>query len=233
MFEQTEKEFLKEIDVLLKEDKTEQAIKQMNQSVFKDNIEVLKVLGNAYIRIDEYALALQTFQFLASFELDEHGKRWISLNLGVILRETGQLDQAKEVLHKLVKDYPEDASYLCELGNCYFDAKENRLAEEYFLKAIKNIETASCDFNKAQIYSYAAWFFKETERIEIAIKLYKKALSYRPTHKDYLLWLGDCYSEKEKNVLAKKFYLKAKEYYPEDYMIQEYVGNKLEWLDGG
>lgn len=231
MFEQTKKEFLKEIDFLLKESKTEQAIKQMNQSEFRENTEVLMRLGNAYIQIEEYDLALRTFQFLSNFELDERGKQWVSFNLSIILRQTGQIDQAKKLLQGLLRRCPEDASYLCELGNCYFDSKQNYLAEKYFIKAIENIKNLNSEYSKALIYSYAAWFFKKTEKMAVAIKLFKKALLYLPIHKDYLLWLGDCYCGKEMKKTAKKLYLKAKEYYPEDNRIQDYVEKKLEWLD--
>ena len=223
------KQFLAEMNCLLKENKAEIAIEQMNDSEYCSDKDVLKVLGNAHIRTADYDAASQIFSYLATLDIDEEDEKWIAFNVAVMLRLKDETDKAINILRKLLEKAQTDPSYICELGNCYFDKKEHDLAEECFHRAIEN--TNSTDkINTASIFSYSAWFFKETKRIQTAIKLFQKALSYSPLDKNYLLWLADCHFEISEYEKAKKIYEKARRYYPNDMMVQDYVVHKLEFL---
>jgi len=230
----SEKQFLKEINALLQKEKVELAVKLINESQYRNRIDTLKVLGNAYIRLGLYELAAQTFRTLRTRQLKKNDKEWVALNLAVILRETNNPEEAKEILKKIIEENPEDPLFFCELGNCYFDLKEISKAEQNFLKALRLIGNLSKDsqdeYNKAQIYSYAAWFFKETGKKDVAIRLYKKALSIDPLNQNLILWLADTLNELGNFEVAKKYYLKARQFFPENNIIQAYVSEKLKNL---
>src|SRR3989344_1687547 len=221
MIEQTKQEFLNEMDCLLRDGKKEQAIKQMNRFIFANDPRVLMKLGNAYIRIEEFELSFQTYTHLLTMDIDQFDKNWIMFNMSIIFRRTKQIERAKKTLHELLKSDLKNPCYLSVLGDCYFDSQKYELAEKYFMDSIKNINNAisKSDINKKTICAHAAWFFKETGKIELAIDLYKKALAYFPTDKERLLQLGDCYSEIGNSEEAKETYMKVKEYYPNDDIV--------------
>lgn len=220
------KQFLAEMNCLLKENTTEVAIEQMNDSEFCADKDVLKVLGNAYVRTADYKTAAQIFSYLTTLDIDEEDEKWVAFNFAIMLRLKNEADKAISILRKLIVTTPSNPSYLCELGNCYFDKKRHDLAEDCFRRAFENIEPTD-NLTTPSIYSYVAWFFKETKRIQTAIKLFQKALSYSPLDKKYLLWLADCHFEISEYEKAKRMYEKARRYYPHDTSIQEYTALRL------
>jgi tetratricopeptide (TPR) repeat protein len=229
----TKEQFLKEMEWLLKADKTEQAIKQMRKSPFVMDIEVLKVLGNAYVRTAEYDKAMQIFSVFLEQPYEKKDAAWIWFNIAIIFRFQDNPVKGIAIMLKLVNEYPENPVFWLELGNCFFKAEKNDDAEQSYRKALELIDKDADVYNKAQICVEAGFFYKEKGRYPEAASLFEKSLSYLPIYKSALLYLGDAYYEAEINKPAREAYMKAKEYYPDDHHVQDYVAEKLERLGEG
>ena len=221
--------FIKEIDELLKQDKERQVIEQINKSSYINNIDILKRLGNAYVRIADYGNAMQTFQTFFQLPHEKEDAAFVWLNIATIMRFQGHPKKGITIMQRLLQDYPENPVYWAELANCYYMA-DNEEAEQAYKIARKHINN-TCEFNKASIYSDIGFYYKEKGDIYASVFYLELALFFSPTDRTILLYLGDAYSEANKNKKAKEAYLKAKTYYPEDPYIQDYVRMQMEFLD--
>ena len=221
--------FIKELDALLKQDKEQQVIEQINRSPYVHSIDVLKRLGNAYVRIADYGNAMQTFQTFFQKTHEKEDAAFVWLNIATIMRFQGHPEKGIVIMQRLLQDYPEDPVYWAELANCYYMADNDQEAEQAYNTARKHINN-TCEFNKASIYSDIGFYYKEKGEVYSAVFYLEIAIFFNPTDRTILLYLGDAYSDANKKRLAKETYLKAKTYYPEDLYIQDYVRMQMEFL---
>jgi tetratricopeptide (TPR) repeat protein len=223
-------QFLKEIDALMKQDKERQVIAQIESSPDMIDKDVLKSLGCAYIRVGACDKALRSFEMFFQFPHEKHEAAFVWVNMATIMRIQGQPMKGVAITGRLIKDYPENPVYWTEMGNCYAGAGKDCEAERCFMKALEYLENED-QYNKAAIYSFIGYYYKEKEEYKTAIHYLKLSLSFHPTDKTVILHLGDAYSEDGQNKEAKEAYVKAKNYFPEDAHTQDYVRIRLGYLD--
>lgn len=229
------KELLKEVDALTRtedDDKNALAIELMISSPYHQDVEILKVLIQAYIRDKKYPYALAVLEELRSRELDEQGKSGVMFNLAIIMRFMGNVEEAINLLEQLVKVCEKSRKPCCyaELSYCYLKLENKESAEDYAFMAAQLAEENPDEHNQYYIYNDTAWIYRQIGKPELAIDLYQKALRLFPINKNTLLGIGDCYDEINDSENAKLFYLKCKKYYSKDWDVQDYVHQKLEYL---
>ncbi|MFH1584491.1 MAG: tetratricopeptide repeat protein [Actinomycetota bacterium] len=221
--------FIKEIIALMQQDKEQQVIAQVEQNQYHINKDVLKLLGCAYIRVGSYEKALYTFKIFFEYPHEKHEAAFVWMNIATIMRFQGQPLKGVKITERIIEDYPENPVYWAELANCHFEAGQDEEAKQCYNTARKHIKNTT-ELNKAAIYSDIGLFYKEKGEMYGAVFYLNISLYFNPTSKTNLLYLGDAFSEANNNRCAKKAYLKAKNYYPEDQHIQDYVRIKLEDL---
>ena len=106
---------------------------------FPEQPAVLAALSKSYMYADDVEKAIQIAQQAVRMnteELDPSELAHTHFNLGKLLRQTGQLDQAIHHLGKAIQEAPEFLEPYIEIGLVHQDRRQHSEALEYFQQAI-------------------------------------------------------------------------------------------------
>ena len=127
-------------------------------------------------------------------------------NLGVYLKEIGELEEALSHAKKAVKIKPDFAAAHNNLGICLYEVGRPEEAHVSYKRALKiKPDYADTHNNIGNIY-------KDCGQVDEAITSYKKAIELDPNCSGAFDNLGATYSELGRNEEANEFYAKARGY---------------------
>jgi tetratricopeptide (TPR) repeat protein len=132
------------------------------------------------LRMDDPRLAIEVIRRTAVLD-PVNAPAW-QLDMAEIMTESGEVDAGLAIFHRLVEDNPNNVRCWAGLGKGYLDAKDYGKAEEYLLRAIEVGEAQKEDEHIAwdigDAYTYLLDVYRETDMIEKAIQLWRKAADY-------------------------------------------------------
>jgi len=131
------------------------------------------------------------------------------VNLGILLSDTGRMDEAEKYFRMAIEVAPEDVSVLYNLGVLLVKAGRMKEAEEQYRKVL------GIDPEHVDALSSLGLLLSDTDRIVETEELYRKALDRVPQHERTLYNLGDLLHEMGKYKEAEEQYRKALELDPE------------------
>lgn len=140
---------------------------------------------------------------IAAFE--NSGDAYSLYHLGLILKDRGELERAKDAYIRLLKIQPDHPHANYDLGYIYREQRD-------FPNAIKHLRKA-LEINPDNVYAHydMGFVYKETGQYDKALKEYGKVLELEPGHR-YALWdIGEVYKKMGMQEKAKKQF----EYYHE------------------
>ncbi|CAK1599885.1 unnamed protein product [Parnassius mnemosyne] len=133
-------------------------------------------LGNLYLEMNETTAALESW--LATINLNpKHTFAWT--NLIAMLDNTGQTENALQIIPKALTELPNTPSLIFAIANIYGKVNEFRMAETYFKKAIHLFQ------HKVQPIHYAnlGVLYHRWKKYDLAEQMYKRALEIDPEFK--------------------------------------------------
>ncbi len=181
---------LEEIEKLIQAGATGKAVElyekhfSANSGTAEDLLVYGMLLFNAG-RIDDAGEALDKADRL------EPGNREILYNLALVEGARGDSEAQREVLKRIINDYPDDADVHTSLGNLYLAENKRKEAEESFLAALEADE----DHVEARMGLGDVFF--EREKYEEALEEYDRVIAGSP---DY----ASAYSQRGRARMADK-----------------------------
>ncbi len=119
-------------------------------------------------------------------------------NLGLSLRATGKLADAKEALFRAAEENPLDVDFLDTLSVVLHECGEDSAGEQTYLKALELAPGNGRVWN-----NYGVLLFGQSRFTE-ACKAFEKAIALIPDFEDALYNLRDTYEELERTAEMKK-----------------------------
>ncbi|MCB9362049.1 tetratricopeptide repeat protein [Candidatus Woesearchaeota archaeon] len=233
----TKERFIAEVEALMRADKIETAIEQIEHSPYLMDYAVLNHLALAYVQVGKCQEGFTMFSEILHSDADEETKKYASLNLAIILKEHGELDKAETIIRKLVQMSDTDPTYRAELAEVLSLKDDYDGAEYFYHAAYKRMkflgDEDSMLENKKNICLGIGNFYKEKGRVAKAIGYFEEALRYKPLSKDAIIFLADCYFERSLYKDAKMHYEKAKMYYNDDVRVKSYCLRMLDLINKG
>ena len=172
------------------------------EKIYPNDPQLQNDLGLTYMGKEENGLAVDSFKKAIALKPDfSHAKN----NLG-----TAYLAQKKwDLAIPYFKEVAEDLTYetphfpLSNLGWAYYNKKDYRLAEQYYLKALKSQPRFILALRGL------ALTYKETGRISEAISTTEKGIGYAPQIPQLYFDLGELYTVSRKYDKALDAYTKV------------------------
>lgn len=132
--------------------------------------------------------------------------------------QSGSLENAKQLLHEILKEKPNDAEILYFLGIVYAQAEDFDQAMEYIQKSLQ--------FNKTNSDAYLALgiMYKQKGIINNAITAFEKAISLNPNDTEAYNNLGDIWGQKGQLKEAIACYENAIKNNPNNYELNHKLG---------
>ena len=184
-------------------DKTDEAIKAYEQSIFYNYDEQDELLYNIGITIGQAGLVEKAIEFLKQAHELNPKNELVLYELGYYLDKDLQSESAIKHYDKYLDIDPFNASVWYNLGITYNRIGNYKKAVEAYDYAIAlNDEFEQSIFNKANALS-------NDEQYEEAIKSYQEYLEIDKDNDDALCYLGECYMNLSRNNEALVSYQKA------------------------
>ncbi|MCB0662759.1 MAG: tetratricopeptide repeat protein [Saprospiraceae bacterium] len=106
--------------------------------------------------------------------LDDNFDYSILITLADNLKDQGDVDEAIELLKRVIELVPSDWNAYNKLADLYIGKKEYDSAESYYLKIIKNRPSDN------EVYTNLGELYQLTGKTEMAVKAYEKSINYFP-----------------------------------------------------
>jgi len=132
------------------------------------------------LRMDDPGLAIEVMRRVVV--LDPVNAFTWQLDMAEIMTESGEVDEGLAIFHRLAEEDPDNIRCWVGLGKSYLDIKDYGKAEEYLQRAIeigKSLEEDSqIAWDLGEAYEHLFDVYRETDLIEEAIQLWRKAANH-------------------------------------------------------
>jgi len=145
--------------------------------------------------MDDPRLAIEVMRRTAVLD-PVNASAW-QLDMAEMMTESGEVEEGLAILHRLAEEEPDNTQCWIGLGKSYLGIKDYGKAEEYLKRAIELGEARKEDgriaWDIGDAYTYLLNVYRETDMIEKAIQLWRKAADYTDVRHlcDMLIEKGD------------------------------------------
>jgi len=185
-----------------------------------DNKDLLKYLGNTYVKLDDYDAAIDCLKKITQKEED----KTVWMKIGKLSEENENTDDAVTAYKKAIELDANYSEAYAALGSLLFNESE-------YEEAIPYLERATKDFPESdEFQNKLAKCYKQTGKLEDAIKQYQSLIAADPKNIKAYMNLANAYTASEQYQKALDTAFKLKEIAPDNPKVYIILANSYSSL---